>query len=355
MAAQDRDALAAARNRDIQYLQQKFRVDALDPESVSRFLLSQQEARRVSEIVGWIQWGRQWLPSRIEPPEPTRRPGTTFDFSRGKREPGFLVRQLSIDGQVRPGGRDIPFQALVHGLSSDPGLAGRPTTLVIHTEGDTPLLITAILDRTASEPIDRYVIQAPRLALPRRRLGNDETLAVDVDPGDVELMVDVSITRDALAGQITIAQLNPGYQVILNPRYGGQMATDLANRSLAQIERTEIAVYVAGTLQEPRWTLQTDLGNQLAGCLQRAFEQQLETYQQDVLARLDKASNGVLADVDRLLAQRAGTFLTRVDSARSELHSLAAPLIGRLNTAERLSFPEILREARLQLDIGLPR
>jgi uncharacterized protein (TIGR03545 family) len=339
----------------MEYLQQRLRVESLDAESVSRFLLSEQESQRVAEIVGWMQWGRRWVPRRSRPEEPSRRRGTTIDFSGRTKHPRLLVQQMIVDGHAHVGGRDLSFEALVHGLTSAPKITGRPTTLAIRTTGDLELIITAIVDRTSAEPVDRYVIHAPRLVLPARRLGKADMLTLDVAPSDVELTIDVSTKWDELTGTITIVEQTPNYQVTLGSRYGGEALAAIIRQSLAEIDTTVITIDVTGTIRQPRWALSSDLGDQLAGGLRRAVRHQLESHHQQLLASLDQRSETVLAGVDGQIAAKVDSLLAEVETARADIASLASPLLGRLNTAERLSFPEAIREARLPFGIGSPR
>ena len=65
-AERDKAALAEAERRDIEHLRRKFLLDRLDAETLSEYLLGEEQGKQLNEVLAWLRWARMASP----PPAP---------------------------------------------------------------------------------------------------------------------------------------------------------------------------------------------------------------------------------------------------------------------------------------------
>jgi uncharacterized protein (TIGR03545 family) len=235
----DRGAIVAATQQDVRKIEERFKSIRLDQETITGYFLGPEMGRRVVTIAQWVRWVQAQLPD--EPPEPAndRLEGVNILFAGRRPHPDFLVESLRLDGETRIGKKTYRFAATAAGLTSQPQLYGRPAEIQAHMVGDVTFEVHALLDRTGETPFDQIVINCPDMTLPEMSLGCEDSIALNLRPGNTHLWIGVQLSGDRIAGTMLLKQSDVELTPTVAESLGGQRLADnlaLATNSLSEIE-----------------------------------------------------------------------------------------------------------------------
>lgn len=140
-ALHDKDAIDEAKRRDCESIRQRLRVADLQGENLSEYLLGQDLAEKVEAVADGVRWARRHWPKKPDDASPTRSRGLDVPFAGPKPTPGFLLRQVTIDGEGQLHGNPFRFSGTAEGVTSDPVLYGRPAVLRLDVQGKAAMAI----------------------------------------------------------------------------------------------------------------------------------------------------------------------------------------------------------------------
>lgn len=347
MVAEDRTAALQAKQHDLEYLKRQLKLDALDPDGLTRYLLGEEQSQRIAETVAWLQWARQHVPVKRKLPEPPRGRGRTVLLAGLRRTPAWLFENLTLEGEATWQGQPVPFQGQLRGLTGQPGLYGQPATLSLRTAGPVPLLLDATFDRTTERAHDRLYLECPAIAMPPRELGRAQRFTVKVGPATAHAKLAVTLDQDDLQGLLTWRQERVQLQAALPAAERVAALVTRLNQSLDRVDRLEVAIDLSGSLRKPRWHLRSDLGPQLAAGLTEAVQDELHSRVQQLTARVEDYAGKQLAQLQDQLAAQQGQITAILDEARGELakaaQSFSAPAGLAGQAAEKAGLPTDLR------------
>jgi len=301
-AGVDREALASALARDQERLAESFRLDPLEPEMLSEYLLGPEAARRVETLLAWLRWVRKLSGGEVPAPGPDR--GVELAADQPGTLPDFLIRGATLSGEGELLGQAVCFRGYAWGITSQPKRYGGPTFFDVQTTGGVEVRIRAGVDRTGPVPRERLVVDCPRLRHDRLTLGNPEQLALAAAPGTMRLGVLLDTRGDAICGQITLDKNTPLVDAKLGPDFVNPRLAQRLEAALVDVGRVSATVQLGGTLERPCWQLQTDLGPRLAGALERALREELAARRAELAARLDRHVHEQLAAYEQLVGTK---------------------------------------------------
>lgn len=343
----DKDAVVLAKERDLEKIRETFQGESLDAETLSEYLLGEELGETVRSLAAWVRWGRKYLPTGVEHPEPARQRGVDVLFRGIRRRPDFLIESLVLDGQVQRGGRRVDFLGTAAGITTQPELYGRPVVVKARINAQTEVALEAVLDHTGEKPHDRITVSCPHWKQPERVLGEPGRLAVAVSPGSTHLWVSLDLEGEQLSGRLLVQQgpveLVPDLAALrIEPR----LALNL-QAAMREVREIRVVVDLSGTLEKPEWGFQSNLGPQLASAVSGMFERELE-------ARRQQLAGYVRGQVEEQLARFEGRILAEQQELLAKL-DLNNTQIQQLNQtiAQRLRLPQgVLPEG---LSKGLPK
>ncbi|MEZ6104021.1 MAG: TIGR03545 family protein [Pirellulaceae bacterium] len=331
----DRDAIATAKQHDEEMVRERLKLAKLDPQALSEHLLGPELSGRVNNIVQWVQWGRQHLPRKREDEALDRNRGETYLFGL-KPQPSVLIHQLAIEGLASVSGDCVPMKGMIRGLTSDPQSYGKPAELSLQAQGTTPTTIHVTMDYSGDVPHDKILIDIPTLHQPSRMLGNAQTLAVTVPEGQSHFWVLVDLSGDELNGEIVFKQNSPGMLAQVGPKYGGALLGQSLETALGGIQSIEATVGLSGSLQQPHWNLQSNLGPQFAAALTQVYEQQVSLRQQQLVATAHRAVDNEIAKLESRFAEQKQAILQKLKIGDVELERIKTEVANRVNLPDGL-------------------
>lgn len=329
--AADREQVEVARRRDEALLRQRLQVDQLDPQALTTALLGESVAGPLRELVAWVRWSRAMAPAKPKADRLTPRSrGVDVRFAGVAERPDLLVRELTLEGAARVGGRPVELRGLVSDFTTVPSLHGEPMRVAMTATGGLPMEIRATIDRTAAVPRDELLIDCPMLGLPGATLGQADRFALKVAPSSASLSVSLRVEGEQLAGEVQVVQ----DQVSLTPVVGAQAGKVMArlgeglSDSLASVSRPATRVTIGGTLDRPDVDIWSTLGPAVAQSLQGAAMSIARDEGQRQLANAQQKVAAEMASLDRLVGETLGKLTAQVEAPRQEIERLAANAIG---------------------------
>ncbi len=337
----DRDRLLAAKENDLRLLETLTDLENLNPSTLAEYFLGEEAATRVSQVIAWIEWGRQYIPSQREPVKAHRSGGSFVDFPGTRQRPNFLIERLALDGEAIVGDRLFHFGGTARDLTHQPRKHGRPTTLDIETSGSLNVQISAVFDRTTATPRDKFEIHCPGIQQPARMLGDPDKLALAMSPGALHFDLLLSLEGRQLDGEIHVAQRGT-----LTPRvadaYGGAVLAPRLAEAVQSVRQLDIVVKLGGELSHPKWQLQSDFGADVARGFNAVVHRDVQALRQKVAARVEASADQQLARVQQWIEQGESYVLEHLAAGESQIAQLKSKVADRLGISlgdNRLGIP----------------
>lgn len=326
----DRQAVLAARVHDEQLLREKLNIGSMDAESLSTYLLGDQLAGPVTELVGWLRWARRLAPSGETENDASR--GVDVYFAGCRRTPNLLVESLKLSGAARLAGRPVEFQGQLTDFTTQPQVLGKPMLLSLTTSGAAPIQLRARCDRTGDQPVDEIIADCPSIPMPQLALGKQETLGLSVSPSTAALSLSLNLTGDKLAGDLQIVQQDVRVTPHVKASLGGVLTdVDLERalaRQLAQAPRLVTTVTLSGDLDHPEWKLWSTAGPALAEAMNNAVKSLANDRAKQLLASGEREVNEHLGKLDQELSALTSQVTTALGEPAKALQALAGQGAG---------------------------
>ena len=178
-------------------------------------------------------------------------------------------------------------------------------------------------------------MECPQLTQPPRTLGSADKLAVHVGKGQSSFRIDLHLTDNQLEGTIQFHQPSVDLKAEVSDQLGGKQVADRIAMVTSAIQDVHAVVRLEGTLREPRWKLESNLGTQLAAGLRTALSQEVQHRQQQLLAKVNQEMDRQLLRVRNEIGAKQRELLSELDLDSEELRFVRDELT-KLNLPAKL-------------------
>lgn len=333
-AERDRDALAAAGQRDLEQIRQRFNVGNLQPQQLTDYFLGPELAQRVHTVAQWAAWGRAHWPGQ----KTGGAAGAAAGSGRGvdvafpvtATTPDFLLKCLNVDGVADVGSEHYTFAGCLAGLSSQPEIYGKPATLQIAVDGPVPMRVEAVVDHTQAVPRERILLDCPGITLPRRMWGQPQQIALSITPGQTYVWLLLDLAGPELHGQLQLRQDGIRLEPVVGPQCGGAALADSLREAAQPIHTVQVVVDLSGTLDKPAWQIRSDLGPQIVLALNSLIQHEVEARRDELLAQATQRAQSEMATFQHLVAAKEQEVLAGTGLSKDQINQLAQTLTRRL-------------------------
>ena len=290
-ATSDLGQLNEARKRDQEKIKRKVNELIVDPDKLSEFLLGPEVHHKVSTALSWLQWANRTAEHFKSDPKPERQRGEDVLFQRDEVLPKYLARLIDVSGSGQIGKDNLQIEGTIADVTSDPVLYGKPTVIRMKGTGEAAVQMKGVLDRTTETPINEVDLEYVLDSATTQRLGDDDSLAIEVAADKTEWTVHLKTTGDELSGTILLVQK----PVRLTPhvKEGVEDAiVRIIGASVQNIDRVEATVALSGTLKKPRLKLSTNLGPAIANGVRRGLGDEVSAQKDALIAQLNERVQG---------------------------------------------------------------
>jgi uncharacterized protein (TIGR03545 family) len=332
-----RRSIVAARRQDDAAVGKRLQLDSVEANSLSAYLLRDEAARQLNQLVGWVRWMRQMAPADAKAGTSATR-GENILFAGCRPEPGILIRSLQLDGAARIAGQPIELRGTLTNFSSLPRLHKEPIRLHLVGNGSLPLELQATIDRTGAGPRDELLVDCQGLLLRGTTLGKADQLGMSLAPSIGSLSVTVVVDGDKLSGDILMVQQKVQITPALNGS-SGETLTAAMSDTLGHVNSIATRLSLGGTIHEPTCTLWSNLGSAVAEAMQRAVRRTGDQHARALLVEAGRRVDERLAEVDRQVAERQTQFankstiiiarLQKITTAESPRYRISSQKVGR--------------------------
>jgi uncharacterized protein (TIGR03545 family) len=317
-----RRAIIAARRNDQEAANNQPQLEAVDSNALSAYLLREQAARQLNELVGWLRWARAISTSQAQAPATVGR-GENILFAGCRRGPGFLVRSLELQGAAKFGGQPVEMRGTLTNLASDPKLCGQPLRLHLIADGSLPFELQATIDRTTQVAKDELLVDCKGILLPAVALGRSKQLELNLAPSIGSVSVSIVVDGERLSGDVQIVQ----QRVQLSPVASGANNAAFASAMCETLERVNSVatrLSLGGTLEEPSCALWSNLGTAVAEAMKGGLQRAEGQYSKALLVEAGRHVDERLAEIDRQVAEKQTRFAAKSTEIGSRLQKIAS-------------------------------
>lgn len=335
----ERAQVAEARRHDEALLARRFLTNQLDSDSFTSYLLGEQITQPLSEMIAWIRWSREMMPTgKANSRSIERSRGTDVRFQGVEARPDLLVRKLDIEGTTQLAGQPVSMYGLITNFTTQPSMHSEPLTLEMTTVGNLPLNVQASLDRTGSVAIDEITVDCHTLTTPAMRLGSNKSFALNMQPSTASLSISLRIEGEKLSGELQLVQRD----VRMNPELAGESRLkDSIEQSLiagvGHLPSAATRVTLSGTLDNPKAKVWSSLGTSVAKSLNNVVRDLVTNESQRLIIDARQRVDGKLASMDQNLGQLQQALGSELKGPQEVLNLLNAAPGGR----GTLSFEQI--------------
>ncbi len=294
---------------------------ALSAEGALKGLLGPAWTAKINKALGLFEKTRRLSgsPEAAPPPEPkaTYPKGRDIAFPFHHRWPTFHLKHAVFSGET-PG--RLSYKGEIVDAASDPALLGRPAVLTAAGATDNRTLdLKGTFDFTTSTPKQSVVAQYAGLPLGGLALG-DLKGPVSLAAGTGAVRADVTVTGTALGGRVDLkgGALTVKHDLPAN----ADRLTQSLHTVLGGIREASIGVGLAGTLESPRFQLNSTLDDQLRGAFKGALDQEVAKLRADAEKRVAALLDKETAKLSTLVNDNAGSALAKVGLGEKDLGGL---------------------------------
>lgn len=298
----DRNQILAAKERDLARIKEIKTDKRLNGKSITQLVIGDTQGKRVDQAIAWIKWMRKTFPHPKKSLYATRQRGVTIDFPGIKQEPDFLVRSLKLNGEGTVEGRPFQFLGVARGLTTQPARYGRPAEIELNSTDGVRFRLQGTIDRTKPVDFDRIVVHIPKMKVHRQGLELDDTLELDLGESELELIATIELQGDQISGRITGTQRHVSMRIQSELKQDfAQELTTMMNNDLELIRSFKVGATISGTIDDPHWKIESDVGDQVATALQSTLVRGYEQKKEQLLAKLNLESEKSIKKISDLL------------------------------------------------------
>jgi uncharacterized protein (TIGR03545 family) len=348
-------ALVVARQADYAYARGLLELPSLDAPDLSPAIFGDAAVAWVEPVLYWLRLAEQYLPPGIDPrryrgPDRPRRAGTTVEFPDAVSGPRFVLEfaelGLELAGEGMAAGA---YLARVTGLTSDPALYGKPLEFVARRSdaavGPSDVSVRALLNHVAAPVVDSLDVGLAGIELPSLDL---DVLGARLVMGRGTTDLQLARTGDVLSARWSWHAPRATWERLAGPDGGDrgaraaqigtrEWAEELLWRTVSGLRDVRIEVGLSGAVQEPVLTVRSNVGQVVAGNLQRELGQEVERAERRARAQVDALVNDELGRARRSVNGLEAQYREEIEGAlvalaavREELEQEVERLGGRL-------------------------
>jgi uncharacterized protein (TIGR03545 family) len=320
--------LDSAKRRDYAFARSLLKLPSLDAPSVGSALFAPGAIRPFERMLYYAQLARRYMPPGLLPraatgPQRVRRAGEDIRFPKEKALPAFLLRSAELSFFLHPNSEQPQrYAGHLTGLTSDPALYGRPTSL-----GATgPLLAAgAMLNHVREIPVDTAGATLGGIRLPAFDVPG---VPLHLDPGSGTTQLGFNLNGDTIHARLVIRSSNVTWardSGFANSQIGG-----LIWSAISGISNLDLEARISGALHNPDLAVRSNLDQAIATWLRAVLGAQVAAAEKQVHDRVDALVNQRIAAARTQVTQIETQAQGQIAQQRAKLDELQKQLEQRL-------------------------
>jgi uncharacterized protein (TIGR03545 family) len=342
--------LDEARQKDYAFARSLLQLPKFSAPDIGEAFFGKVSIDRFQQALYYSELARHYMPPGLLPredpgPQRLRASGKSIRFPKEREWPKFLVQLGQLDLAI---GGDSPlrgaYEAMVQGLTSDPSLYGKPTTVRTKrtAEGSTiaSIDVRAVVDHVRPDRVkDSASARLRGVKLPSFTVPG---LPFQVKPGTGGADLTFALRNQELSGRWSINS----DQVAWALDSTGRRLNDLEGvvwRVLSGLKELSVDARMSGSLRSPKLSVSSNLDRAIAQRLEAVLGEEVAKAEKMVRAKVDSVVAAKVEPVKRQVAdartqaeQRLGSEQKRLDEVEQQLQAEIKRLAGGLGPEIKL-------------------
>jgi len=342
--AKARDSFIAvdeARRKDVENVMSRMKLPSLDAQSLARMLAGPAIAEKTAQGMKWMAIAKKYMPDNTKGVLKNEvRRGREVHFPKEKSYPTLLVRRLALSGEL---GLEDPlsYSGAIEGLTTQPQVYGRPTTVVIKgAKGARRLDLKASLDASGAEIRTESSLLYAGMPVKQLQLGSPSSFMVDITGATGSFEGTLKTAGERLDGKAAMRLAGASFR----PKADNIKAAPLRSAvesAFSGLSSALIETGISGTVKAPKLTINTDLANALSKAFSGAMGAEVKKAQEQAQQKIDEALKPYRAKLDGLAASKQAELGGKLKDQQDKLGAAGDSLLKNLAPG-KMKLPKFL-------------
>lgn len=349
-AQQDMARLEQARKADVDRVAQYIPLADGQTADFSPEMFRQVVTTQLDRVRSFLDGSRSVADWTVVSPEAARTRGEDINFALGKLPPNWLIQLAEVSGQIQIDGVKYDLQGVMENVTTQPLLTDGPLVGRLKLEG--PQIVRVDFQRhTADQRTwDDVTLHWPQLPINTLAIGESKATSIRLDPGGVELWVQMQVEGDTVDGKLISRMRNTHVSAeIPSNKYNAALVSSLSN-SLQDVREVNVEARFGGRWDTMKINVASNLSGLFSSAIKNSVAAQTTATKAQLMGLADNAYRDQVGELQVWLTEqqtRVRKTLTEVDGSVEEVSQklvkqLGAPnlYLGRLQRGLEVPLPK---------------
>lgn len=349
-AQQDMARLEQARKADVDRVAQYIPLADGQTADFSPEMFRQVVTTQLDRVRSFLDGSRSVADWTVVSPEAARTRGENINFALGKLPPNWLIQLAEVSGQIQIDGVKYDLQGVMENVTTQPLLTDGPLVGRLKLEG--PQIVRVDFQRhTADQRTwDDVTLHWPQLPINTLAIGESKATSIRLDPGGVELWVQMQVEGDTVDGKLISRMRNTHVSAeIPSNKYNAALVSSLSN-SLQDVREVNVEARFGGRWDTMKINVASNLSGLFSSAIKNSVAAQTTATKAQLMGLADNAYRDQVGELQVWLTEqqtRVRKTLTEVDGSVEEVSQklvkqLGAPnlYLGRLQRGLEVPLPK---------------
>ncbi|WP_417747344.1 TIGR03545 family protein [Rosistilla oblonga] len=347
---EDLARMEAARRADVDRVAQYIPLADGQEADFSPEMFRQVVTTQLDRVRSFLDGSRSVADWTVVSPGVERIRGKDINFMLGKMPPNWLVQLAEVSGQIQVDGVKYDLQGVMENITTQPHLANGP--LVGRLKLDGPQLVRVDFQRHTEEQRswDDVTLHWPQLPINALAVGESKQTSIRLEPGGVELWVQMSVEGDQVDGKLISKMRNTHVSAeIPSNKYNEALVASLSD-SLQNVREVNVEARFGGRWDTMKINVASNLSGLFSNAVRTGVAAQTAATKQQLMGLADNAYREQVGELQVWLTKQQTEVrktLTDVDGSVEEISQklvkqLGAPdlYLGRLQRGLEVPMPK---------------
>ncbi len=326
--------LQQAKQIDIDRVRDRLPLDATATDGLGPQLLAGMVKSQIDRVRGYLESGREVADWTVAAPKAERLRGEWIDLTRGPRPPSVLVRRCEIAGAFRAEGETYQLAGLIENLTPQPRLADEPLRARLRLDGPQSVRVEMTRNDAVFPRQETLTLHWPDLKAPDVRLGESDSIELEMVDGRMELWVQLDSTGDRMHGRLVSRRVDTAIELRSDTRIADTPMVATLRNTLAGIDRVEVDAGFRGTWDNFDVTVSTNVTAILRNAMRQALAAQIESTRVQAHQQIDQIYEGQIGELQEWLATQQSAARNQLAKADSTIQDISRKVIQETGSAE---------------------
>lgn len=320
LAQRDYQRIEQAKENDLAQIDQMLKSLSPDPEKILHALIGEEISQQLEQVFGWSKTIFQTVKTLQDEQEPERTQGEWIDFRRDTELPDILFQKIRLTGTARVDQRKYPFTGIIKELSSSPSQYQKPIAIQAQIDAEAQVKLAGEFKYYKDSPTHDLVVlfKLPHQKKLTLEKSDDFSLALIAD--QTECKSKITFRKHDFQCRIELNQTPVRFQLTASGNTKQGLA-EILTRALASIDSISATLYCSGPYAKPEFSVESELGQQIAQSLSQAFESEFARHKQAMSMK-----------IEQLASQERDKLIQKLNGQYSEIMALLSKQESKVQT-----------------------